>query len=68
MNNDTKTWPELAVGLFDQLTARNAEITYNFDDFKMSVPSKAGQGAEHADWVMSGKISICTSSEKTSPN
>ena len=68
MNSDTKNWPELAIGLFDQLTGRNAEINYGFEDFKVSVPSKAGEGAAHADWLISGKLSISTSSNTESPN
>ncbi|MEE2639805.1 MAG: hypothetical protein VX768_04205 [Planctomycetota bacterium] len=62
MNNDTRTWPELAIGLFDQLTGKNAEINYQFNDFKVSVPSKAGAQAAHADWAISGNLSITTSS------
>ena len=26
----TKTWPELAIGLYDCLTGRGAEITYDW--------------------------------------
>lgn len=59
---ETKTWPELAIGLYDKLTGRDAEITYQFDDFDLYVPSKAGAtgDAEHAHWKMNGKIKITT--------
>ncbi len=30
--SDTRTWLELAVGLYDRLTGRGAEITYDFND------------------------------------
>ena len=30
---DTRNWPDLAIGLYDKLTGRNAEITYEFDKF-----------------------------------
>lgn len=59
---ETKTWPELAIGLYDKLTGRNAEITYKFDDFDLYVPSKAdGNGSsDHAHWKMNGTIKITT--------
>ncbi len=59
-NTETKTWPELAIGLYDQLTKRNAEITYVFDDMSVDVPSKAGTDAKHANWKINGSIKIKT--------
>jgi len=56
----TKTWPDLAIGLYDRLTGRNAEITYEFDDMRIAVPSGAGAGAEHAEWVLNGGLKIRT--------
>ena len=38
--NDTKTWPELAAGLYDKLTGRGAEINDQFDNLEVEVPSK----------------------------
>jgi hypothetical protein len=32
----TKTWPDLAIGLYERLTGRNAEITYEFVDTYVS--------------------------------
>jgi len=29
---NTKSWPDLAIGLYDRLTGRGAEITYEFDN------------------------------------
>jgi hypothetical protein len=57
----TETWPELAIGLYDKLTGRGSEITYEFDDFDLYVPSHAGEGATHAHWKMSGVLRITTS-------
>ena len=57
---DTRTWPELAIGLYDKLTGRGAEITYEFDDFELFVPSGTGDQAEHARWKMNGTIRIRT--------
>ncbi len=63
---ETKTWPELAIGLYDKLTGRNAEITYEFDDFDLFVPSKAGAkgNVEHAHWKMNGTLRIRTSDDE----
>ena len=57
---ETKTWPELAIGLYDKLTGRNAEITYSFDDFELFVPSSASENASHAKWKMNGTLRITT--------
>jgi hypothetical protein len=55
----TQTWPELAIGLYDKLTGRGAEITYEFDNFEVWVPSST-KNDEHAHWKMSGTIRIRT--------
>ena len=34
-HTDTRNWPELAAGLYDKLTGRDAEISYSFDDFEL---------------------------------
>ena len=62
MENDThtRTWPELAIGLYDKLTGRNAEITYDFDNLQVSVPSGVGAEADHALWKISGTLKIRT--------
>lgn len=60
---DTKTWPELAISLYDKLTGRGAEITYDFEDFDLYVPSKAGDDAEYAHWKMNGILKIRTKEE-----
>jgi hypothetical protein len=60
---DTRTWPELAISLYDKLTGRGAEITYDFEDFDLYVPSKAGDDAEYAHWKMNGILKIRTKEE-----
>lgn len=60
MANDTQTWPELAIGLYDKLTGRGAEIEYEFDDFDLMVPSGTGDSATHAQWKMNGTLRIRT--------
>ena len=57
---DTRTWPELAIGLYDKLTGRDAEITYGFDDFELHVPSSASSEAEYARWKFNGAVRIST--------
>lgn len=57
---ETKTWPDLAVGLYDKLTGRGAEITYEFDNFELYVPSRAGDNPEYAHWKMNGTVRIRT--------
>jgi hypothetical protein len=53
-------WPDLAIGLYDRLTGRNAEITYEFSDLHVKIPSGTGPKAEHAEWVLTGSIKIRT--------
>ena len=60
MAEHTKSWPELAVSLFDRLSGRNAEIRYNFENMNVKVPSGTGADAEHAEWVLNGTLSITT--------
>jgi len=59
-DQDTRTWPELAIGLYDKLTGRNAEITYNFDNLELYVPSSASNDASHAKWILNGSLRITT--------
>jgi hypothetical protein len=61
MSEHTKSWPDLAIGLYDRLTGRNAEITYEFDNLRVSVPSGTGDKAEHAEWNLNGTMRIRTS-------
>jgi hypothetical protein len=62
MANEEKTqnWPELAIGLYDKLTGRNAKITYSFKNFKLGIPDKVGSD-QKAEWEMNGELTISTS-------
>ena len=62
---DTRTWPELAEGLYDKLTGRGAEINYEFENLEVAVPSRTGSGAEHASWKLNGAIRIRTQDLKS---
>jgi hypothetical protein len=64
----TTTWPDLAIGLYDRLTGRNAEITYELVDMHVNVPSCTGKEAEHAEWILSGALRIRTQDVDKSPN
>ena len=55
---DTQSWPDLAIGLYDKLTGRNAEITYEFDN--MEIPSSTGSEATQAKWNLNGSVKIRT--------
>ncbi|MEQ9410492.1 MAG: hypothetical protein RIK87_22345 [Fuerstiella sp.] len=59
-NADTKTWPDLAIGLYDRLTGRNAEIVYDFQNLEVGIPSSTGANAEHALWKLNGALRITT--------
>lgn len=54
------TWPELAISLYDQLTGRNAEITYDFDNVEVNVPHAVGANTQHANWKINGILKIRT--------
>ena len=57
---DTQSWPDLAIGLYDKLTGRNAEVTYEFDNMEIMVPSSTGSEATHAKWNLNGSVKIRT--------
>jgi hypothetical protein len=58
-NTKTETWPDLAIGLYDKLTGRNAKITYEFDNMQVHVPQSVGS-KEKAEWQLNGKVIIST--------
>lgn len=59
-NKETTTWPDLAIGLYDRLTERNAEIIYEVENLEIQVPGKVGQDADHAKWKINGIMKIRT--------
>ncbi|MEQ8241686.1 MAG: hypothetical protein RIA69_20905 [Cyclobacteriaceae bacterium] len=60
MEKETTTWPDLAIGLYDKLTGRDATISYEFDNFEVNVPKGTGSD-ESAKWKVNGKLNIRTS-------
>lgn len=55
-----QTWPNLAIGLYDRLTARNAEIAYELENFDITIPSKTGDNTGRAKWTLNGVMKIRT--------
>lgn len=66
--SESTNWPDLAIGLYDRLTGRNAEITYEFSDMHIKIPSGPGPQAQHAEWVLTGTLKIRTRDAGKSPN
>lgn len=64
----TTSWPDLAIGLYDRLTGRNAEISYEFTEMRVKVPSGTGAQAEHAEWTLNGTVKIRTKDTGSVPN
>lgn len=58
------TWPELGMSLYEALTGRGAEITYEFVNLEVLVPSEASSSAVHAKWVLNGIVKIRTRETK----
>ena len=58
------TWPELGISLYEALTGRGAEITYEFSNLEVYVPSAASSDAVHAKWVLNGIVKIRTKDSK----
>lgn len=61
---ETRTWPELAISLYDRLTGRGATITYEFDEMEIDVPNKVGEEAEHAHWRVDGTLKVATDEDE----
>jgi hypothetical protein len=60
---NTESWPDLAIGLYDKLTGRNARINYDFNELVIGVPKKAGS-KDKTEWTLNGQLSITTSEGK----
>lgn len=60
MSDKPITWPDFAVGLFEKLTGRGAEITYEFSNMEVHVPSGMGPDVQHAHWKLNGTLKIRT--------
>ncbi len=56
--SDTTSWPDFAIVLFDLLTGRKGEITYEFDNLEIFVPIASGANPEHAVWKVNGALKV----------
>jgi len=61
---DVTTWPDLGMSIYDKLTGRGAEITYEFKDLEVYVPSSTDPKASSAKWKLNGSIKIRTQDRK----
>jgi hypothetical protein len=66
MSEDVTTWPELAIALYDKLTGRGAEITYEFDNLEIYVPARVEADAKTAKWTLNGIVKIRTRDQSAS--
>ena len=60
-SQQTTQWTNLLTDLFDRLTGKGAEISYNFQELEIDIPRAAGpQGQElgSAKWVVNGRLTI----------
>ena len=55
---DVKSWPDMAIDLYDKLTGRGAEITYELENIEVWVPSGTGDDVTHAKWKVNGTLKI----------
>ena len=62
------SWPDLAIGLYDRLTGRQAEISYEFENLHVKIPSDTTEKAQHAEWILDGCIKIRTRDTSNDPN
>jgi hypothetical protein len=62
-------WTNLLTDLFDRLTGKGAEISYNFERLEIDIPRAAGpQGQElgSAKWIVNGRVTITARTQTSS--
>jgi hypothetical protein len=55
---DTKSWPDMAIDIYDKLTGRGAEISYTLENMEIWIPSGTGDDVTHAKWKVNGTLKI----------
>ncbi|MBI3924921.1 MAG: hypothetical protein HY319_05220 [Armatimonadetes bacterium] len=58
--SESMSWGDFALSLYDKLTGRGAEITYQFDNLEIYVPLSVGGGTDHGHWRLNGTLKIRT--------
>lgn len=56
--NTNPSWPDLATSLWKSLTEHDAEISYEFEEMVVEVPSGVGSSADHATWKLNGLLKV----------
>jgi hypothetical protein len=56
--NTNPSWPDLATSLWKSLTEHDAEISYEFEEMVVEVPSGVGSSADHATWRLNGLLKV----------
>ena len=64
-NDSVTNWPDLAIALYDRLTGMGAEITYEFENMEISVPSGVSDNPSFAKWKLNGILKIRTRDTKS---
>jgi hypothetical protein len=62
-------WANLLTDLFDRLTGKGAEISYNFERLEIDIPRASGpQGQElgSAKWIVNGTVTITAKTQTSS--
>ena len=52
------TWPEVAAQLYDKLTGRGAEVSYEFQNLEIFVPESHAEDSSYARWKLNGVLKI----------
>lgn len=55
-----KEWSDVLIELYDKLTGREAEISYEFDKMEISIPTASGDKSSYALWKINGTLKIRT--------
>ncbi len=67
MQNETVSFVDLGMALYERLTGRGAAINYEFQNMTVEVPRDTGADAPRALWKLDGTLRI-TTDEPGSPN
>jgi hypothetical protein len=55
---DRTAWPDFAIALFDLLSGRKAEVTWQFENMEVHVPITTGTDTEYAVWRFNGTLKV----------
>jgi hypothetical protein len=57
-NRERTAWPDFAIALFDLLSGRKAELTWEFENMEVHVPMTTGTNTEYAVWKVNGLLKV----------